>query len=272
MTFANVLKSALFGLAVLGLTVPAMADQLADIKAKGKIETATDMHYAPFDMLDNGTYEGMTKDLFDGVAKEIGVEPVYQDIPWTAELPGLEVKKFDIVIAPVTITPERLERYAFTLPIADATVALVRAAANTELKNPEDIKGKTVGVQQGTAQFKQLQAFGDQIGGGNVKDYGTTDEAYADLAAGRLDAVAGSLPNLTYLVKSRPETFAMFDKATFGQPTYFAWVARKDADSESFVKAINDAMLKMTDDGRIKAIQEKWLGTYTELPREVPTK
>jgi polar amino acid transport system substrate-binding protein len=64
----------------------------------------------------------------------------------------------------------------------------------------------------------------------------------------------------------------MFDKATFGQPTYFAWVARKDADSESFVKAINDAMLKMTDDGRIKAIQEKWLGTYTELPREVPTK
>ena len=49
-------------------------------------------------------------------------------------------------------------------------------------------------------------------------------------------------------------------------------MARKDADSESFVKAINDAMLKMTDDGRIKAIQEKWLGTYTELPREVPTK
>ena len=135
-----------------------------------------------------------------------------------------------------------------------------------------DHHGRAVGVQQGTAQFKQLQAFGDKLGGVNVKEYGTTDEAYADLAAGRLDAVAGSLPNLTYLVKSRPETFAMFDKATFGQPTYFAWVARKDADSESFVKAINDAMLKMTDDGRIKAIQEKWLGTYTELPREVPTK
>ncbi|MHA6643520.1 transporter substrate-binding domain-containing protein [Mesorhizobium sp. A623] len=272
MKFSNTLKSALFGLAALGLAVPAMADQLSDIKAAGKIVTATDMHYAPFDVLNNGTYEGMTKDLFDGVAKELGVEPVYQDIPWTAELPGLEVKKFDIVIAPVTITPERLERYNFTLPIADATVALVRATANTEMKKPEDIKGKTVGVQQGTAQFKQLQAFGDTLGGVDVKEYGTTDEAYADLAAGRLDAVAGSLPNLGYLVKSRPETFAMFDSATFGQPTYFAWVARKDADSESFVKAINDAVLKMTDDGRIKAIQEKWLGSYTELPREVPTK
>jgi polar amino acid transport system substrate-binding protein len=272
MTFSRTLQTALFGLAVLGLTVPALADQLSDIKAAGKIATATDMHYAPFDMLVDGTYEGMTKDLFDGVAKEIGVEPVYQDIPWTAELPGLEVKKFDIVIAPVTITPERLERYAFSLPIADATVALVHAANNTELKKPEDIKGKTVGVQQGTAQFRQLEAFGKELGGVNIKEYGTTDEAYADLAAGRLDAVAGSLPNLAYLVKNRPETFAMFEPAAFGKPTYFAWVARKDADSESFVKAVNDALLKMTDDGRIKTIQEKWLGKYTELPREVPTK
>ncbi len=267
MSFRMSLKAAAISLIALGTA--AQADQLADIKAAGKIVTATDMHYAPFDMLSNGTYEGMTKDLFDEVSKEIGVEPVYQDIPWTAELPGLEVKKFDIVIAPVTITPERLERYTFTLPIADATVSLVKAA-NSDLKKPEDIKGKTVGVQQGTAQFKQLQAYGESLGGVDVKEYGTTDEAYADLVAGRLDAVAGSLPNLTYLVKNRPESFALFEPAQFGQPTYFAWVLRKDADSDSFAKAINDALLKMTDDGRVKAIQEKWLGSYTELPREVP--
>jgi len=272
MTLSKTLKSMLFGVAALALAGPALADQLADIKAAGKIVTATDMHYAPFDMLIDGTYDGMTKDLFDGVSKELGVEPVYQDIPWTAELPGLEVKKFDIVIAPVTITPERLERYAFSLPIADATVSLVKAAGNKDLNKPEDIKGKTVGVQQGTAQFRQLEAYGKELGGVTVKEYGTTDEAYADLAAGRLDAVAGSLPNLTYLVKNRPESFALFEPASFGQPTYFAWVARKDADSDSFVKAVNDALLKMTDDGRIKAIQEKWLGAYTELPREVPTK
>ncbi|WP_397244521.1 ABC transporter substrate-binding protein [Paracoccus mutanolyticus] len=142
---------------------------------------------------------------------------------------------------------------------------------SSDLTKPEDIKGKTVGVQQGTAQFKQLQTFGESLGGVTIKEYGTTDEAYADLAAGRLDAVAGSLPNLTYLVKNRPETFALFEPAKFGEPKYFAWVLREDADSESFAKAINDAILKMTDDGRVKAIQEKWLGTYTELPREVPT-
>ncbi|MCX8509226.1 MAG: transporter substrate-binding domain-containing protein [Rhodobacteraceae bacterium] len=270
MTLTKTMKAALFGFAVLGLSLPAAADQLADVKAAGKIVTATDMHYAPFDMLTDGTYEGMTKDLFDEVTKELGVSPVYQDIPWEAELPGLEVKKFDIIIAPVTITAERLDRYGFSLPIADATVGLIRAAGNDAIKVPEDVKGKTVGVQQGTAQAKQLAAFGDKIGGITIKEYGTTDEAYADLAAGRLDAVAGSLPNLSYLVKQRGDTFALLDKPTFGEPKYFAWVLRKDADSTALVDAINAALLKMTDDGRIKAIQEKWLGVYTPLPREVP--
>ncbi len=257
-------------LALGALAGAAAADQLADIKAAGKITTATDMHYAPFDMLVDGTYQGMTKDLFDEVAKEIGVEPVYQDLPWTAQLPGLEVGKFDIVIAPVTITPERLERYTFTLPIADATVGLVRAASNTEIKKPEDIAGKTVGVQQGTAQFAQLQAFGEKLGGVTIKEYGTTDEAYADLAVGRLDAVAGSGPNLAYLVKQRGDVVALTDPATFGEPKYFAWVLQKDEASASFAQAIDDALAKMTADGRVKAIQETWLGSYTELPREVP--
>lgn len=271
MTFRTSLKAALLGLAGLGLaTTTAAADQLADVKAAGKIVTATDMHYAPFDMLIDGVYQGMTKDLFDEVSKELGVEPVYQDLPWTAQLPGLEVGKFDIVIAPVTITPERLERYTFTLPIADATVGLVKAKSNDEITKPEDIAGKTVGVQQGTAQFRQLQAYGEELGGVDIKEYGTTDEAYADLATGRLDAVAGSSPNLAYLVKQRGDVFALLEPATFGEPKYFAWVLQKGEDSGSLAQAIDAALLKMTEDGRVKAIQEKWLGGYTELPREVP--
>lgn len=273
MTIARTVKATLVGLAVMGLAATtAFADRLDNVKAAGKIVTATDMHYAPFDMVTNGTYEGMTKDLFDGVSQALGVTPVYQDLPWTSQLPGLEVGKFDIVIAPVTITPERLERYAFSLPIADATVGIVKAAANKDINKPEDIKGKTVGVQQGTAQFRQLEAFGKKIGGVTIKEYGTTDEAYADLAAGRLDAVAGSAPNLAYLVKQRGDVFAMPEVSTFGEPKYFAWVLQKGDDSAKLVAAINDALKKMTEDGRVKTIQEKWLGAYTKLPLEVPTK
>ena len=272
MTIRSTMRAAILGLAAIGLSgLAAQADQLADVKAAGKISLATDMHYAPFDMLNNGTYEGLTKDLFDEVAKDLGVTPEYQDVPWPAELPGLEVGKFDMIVAPVTITPERLERYSFTLPIADATVGLVRAAGNDGVQKPEDIKGKTVGVQAGTAQEKQLTAYGETLGGVTVKGYGTADEAYADLAAGRLDAVAGSAPNLAYLVKQRGDSFATVSP-NFGEPKYFAWVARKGDESASLVAAINESLLKMQDDGRMTAIQEKWLGAKMDLPREPVTK
>ena len=151
----------------------------------------------------------------------------YPPPPGASELPGLEVGKFDIVIAPVTVTAERLERYTFTPPIADATVSLVKAASNKDLTKPEDIKGKTVGIQKGTAQEKQLEAYAEKLGGFDIKGYGSPDEAYADLAAGRLDAVAGSAPNLAYLAKTRPDVFETI-QPPFGEPKYFAWVTRKE--------------------------------------------
>ena len=191
MTFSKMLTSALAGVALLALAGPASADQLADIKAAGKIVTSVDMHFTPFGMVVDGKYEGLNKDLFDEVAKELGVEPVYQDIPWPAQLPGMEVKKFDIVTTAAAITPERLERYAFTLPVVYAPVGLIRAAGNNDIRKPEDIKGKVAGAIQGSTQAKKLRAFSDEIGGVDIREYGTIDEAYADLVAGRLDAMRG---------------------------------------------------------------------------------
>lgn len=268
MTFRFPLKSAAIGLAALAFgACAAFADQLDDIKKAGKIVAATEMHYAPFDMLKDGKYEGFDRDLFDEVAKEMGVTPEYQDLPWTSILPGLEVKKFDFVLAPVTYTKERAARYGFTRPISDATVALVQKKGGA-LTKPEDIKGKTVGVQKGTAQQKQLQAYAEKIGGATVKEYGTPDEAYADLAAGRLDAVAGSAPNLAYLAKTRPDQFATVSPP-FGQPTYFGWVARK-GDGDTLIAAVDAALDKIAKDGRMKKIQEKWFGVAAELPAKMP--
>ena len=103
---------------------------------------------------------------------------------------------------------------------------------------------------RGPRSSSSCEAFGNKLGGVSIKEYGTTDEAYADLAAGRLDAVAGSMPNLAYLVKTPSRNLRDGRALQVRQPTLFSWVLRKDADSESFAKAINDAMLKMTDDGR----------------------
>mgnify|MGYP002651635208 CR=1 FL=1 len=90
----------------------------------------------------------------------------------------------------------------------------------------------------------------------------------ADLAAGRLDAVAGSAPNLAYLAKTRPDAFETV-QPPFGEPKYFAWVTRKEG-SESLIAAIDAALVKIQDDGRLAAMQQKWFGVTTALPKEMP--
>jgi polar amino acid transport system substrate-binding protein len=269
------LKNKILGLAA-ALTLTALAapqasaDQLADIKAKGKIVAATEMHFPPFDILNEGKYEGICKDLFDEVAKELGVKAEYLDLPWQSILPGLEAKKFDIVNAPVTITAERVKRYAFTLPMGNATVAMVKKAGDDTIKKPEDLAGKAAGSQKGSAQLDQLKAFSAKLPKPvDVREYVNQDEALADLAAGRIQAVANSMPLMGYAAKQRPETFALV-MPPFGDPKYFAWVARKDDDSKSLVEAINKALLKMHEDGRLAKINEKWLGASPELPTTMP--
>ena len=157
------------------------------------------MQFPPFDISDNGIYKGVDRDLIDAVGKEMGVKVTYLDLPWTSVLPGLEAKKFDLCIAPVTITKERMKRYAFTVPIADATAALMKRADDKSIMKPEDIAGKTVGGQKGTSQLAQLKEFAAKLPKPvEVKEYVDNNQSYADLAAGRIDASVNSLPNLAY--------------------------------------------------------------------------
>src|SRR5271168_702668 len=245
--------------AFFGATRGTLADDtLAKIKMRDELTTATEMQFPPFDISDNGVYKGLDRDLVDAVAKELGVQVSYLDLPWTSVLPGLEAKKFDLVIAPVTITKERMKRYAFSLPIADATAALMKRANDSSIMKPEDIAGKTVGGQKGTSQVEQLKAFAAKLPKPvEVKEYVDNNQASADLAAGRVDATVNSLPNLAYAAQLRPDTFAVVTPP-FGQPTYFSWVGRHD--DATLMDAVNAALVKIEGDGGMAAIQKKWFG------------
>jgi len=269
-----VLKAGLAGAAgVAGLSgAPrrAMADTLAEVKQRGELVVATEMEFPPFDFLVNNVYTGVDRELIDEVGKELGVKVKYLDLPWTSVLPGLEAKKFDFVIAPVTITIERMKRYSFTVPIADATAAMMKRAGDNSIQKPEDIAGKTVGGQKGTAQLAQLQDWAKTLPKPvTVKEYVDNNQSYADLAAGRLDASVNSLPNLAYAAAQRSDTFAVV-LPPFGQATYFSWVGRIAPEDKSLTDAISAALVKMDNDGRMAAIQKKWFGQAVALPKTIP--
>ncbi len=243
-------------------------DTLAEIKKRGELVVATEMQFPPFDISDNGTYKGVDRELIDAVAKELGVKVSYLDLPWTSVLPGLEAKKFDLCIAPVTITKERMKRYLFTVPIADATAALMKRADDKSIAKPQDIAGKTVGGQKGTSQLEQLKAFSAKLPKPiEIKEYVDNNQSYADLAAGRIDAAVNSLPNLAYAAAQRSDTFAVVLPA-FGQPTYFSWVGRLD--DATLIDAVNAAIVKTEVDGTMAKIQKEWFGQTMDLPKTVP--
>jgi len=250
------------------------ADLLDRIKQKSEIVVGTEARYPPFEYVDNGKIVGYGVDLFENVMKALpGVKVTRLDLPFQGLLPGLQSNKFDAIITAVTETKQRYDTYRLSLPIADASFAYVKRKGDTSLNKPEDLSGKSVGTQAGSAQLKATEAFSAQLKAkglvpiSNIQTYVDFNEAYADLAAGRTDAVVNSLPNLLYLQKQRGDVFETV-QTTFGAPTYFSWVFRKDDDSKSLADLIDNQFRKLAADGTTTKLQEKWFGFTMKLPTD----
>lgn len=248
---------------------PAAAqDALAEIKKRGTITVGTEFQFAPFEFLQGDKPVGFDVDLFDLIAKDLGVEVKWVDLPWVSVLPGLEAKKYDMVVAGTTMSKARLDRYDMTLPIGDATVALVTRADNAAITKPADIEGKPVGGTKGSMQLQTLQDYVKTLPGGvpDLKVYIGSTNLYADVAAGRIDAASGSLPNLFYLQKTQPSFKVILPP--FGPPAYLAWVLRKGDDSKTLLDAVNAEIRKFDENGKISELQIKWFGNEMKLPTE----
>jgi len=268
--FASVVLTVLFAAA---MPAPVRADVLNTIKQRGQITVATEARFAPFESVENGKIVGFGSDLLAEIMTKLpGVRVEQLDLPWQGILPGLAAGKFDFVATSVTLTKERAERYAFTVPFAEATVALVVRKGGAVAK-PEDIAGKVVGSQAGSGQLQALRDYDARLkreggrGIGEIKEYVDFDQAYADLGAGRIQAVAQSLANLAPLVKQRSDVFAIV-QPTIGPVTYFAWAGRKDADSVSLVRFFSDGLAALNRSGRMAELQRKWFGFTMDVPAD----
>ena len=250
--------------------VVAHADLLDEIKERGELIVGTEARFPPFEFVEDGEIVGYSTDIMEHVMEALpGVKLTRLDLPWQGILPGLAAAKFDYVVTSVTVTKERYEKYALSLPIADATMALVKRKGDDAIMAPADIAGHAVGSQAGSAQLQALEAFVEELPGGvkQIKTYVDFNEAFADLAAGRISAVCNSLPNLLELVRARPDTFELV-LPTFGPKKYFSWAGRKDADSASLVAFMDEQLAMLNESGVLTELQEKWFGGPMDLPSD----
>jgi polar amino acid transport system substrate-binding protein len=117
-----VLASALVAVSVPNVGSAGLMD---DIRKRGEIVIATEAAYAPFEFVEGGKIVGYGSDVLALLMKDIeqqGIKVKQLDLPWPGVLPGLLAGKYDFVATAVTITDERVKKFAFTVPIAEATM------------------------------------------------------------------------------------------------------------------------------------------------------
>ncbi len=248
-----------FGKALACITMIAVAVCFAGPVAAGdwdKVRIGTEGAYPPFNFVDkNGNLKGFDIDIAKALCEEMGVEYEFVIQDWDGIIPGLLAKKYDCIIASMSITEERKQKVDFTKKYYQTPARFVaEKGADIEISK-EGLKGKTVGVQRATIHENFLRdRFGDAV---DIKSYATQDEANMDLASGRVDLV---IADATVLLGGFLETEA-------GEG--YEFIGPGFTDEQWFGEGIGIALRKEDDDLRkmfneaIQAIRDK--GIYQKI-------
>ena len=245
------------------------------------IKIGTEGAYPPWNSKDaSGKLIGFEVELAWTLCRYIGKQCKIVEQDWDGMIPALLMRKFDAIMAGMSITDERLKTINFSQGYADevAQLAVMKGsdlegmdtpsginlsigggAVNKALKTIEGaLAGKTVCVQTATIHQNFLDS-GD-VGKVNVRTYKTQDEVNLDLASGRCDAaLAAAVAFSDYAEKSgKPVvlTGPTFSGGAFGNGVGVG--IRKD-DTE-LLNAFNKAIDKARKNGDISRIATKWFG------------
>ncbi|MET4695106.1 lysine/arginine/ornithine ABC transporter substrate-binding protein [Endozoicomonas lisbonensis] len=172
----------------IAVTTGALALGSLQVQAAETIRFGTEATYPPFEFLDeNNELTGFDIDLAKAICTEIKAECTFNNQPFDSLIPSLRYRRFDAVIAGMDITPARQKQVDFSMPYFENSASFV-AAKTKPFKSADDLKGKAVGVQNGsTFQTYMIDKFEKQ--GVTIRPYETIQNAFLDMTNGRVDAV-----------------------------------------------------------------------------------
>jgi polar amino acid transport system substrate-binding protein len=156
--------------------------------------------YPPFASPDaSGKWSGWEMDMIEALCTEAKLQCEVTMTAWDGLIPALNSKKIDAIINSMSITDERKKSIDFSDKYYNTPTGIIGSKDAKFDATPEGLKGKIIGVQVSTVHEAYAKKhFGSTAA--EIKIYQTQDEAQADLAAGRIDAVqADSLSLNTYL-------------------------------------------------------------------------
>lgn len=228
------------------------ADLLDEVKARGTLRIACEGTYPPFNFKDaKGQLTGFDVEIAQAIAARMGVKPEFTTTEWSGILAGLQAGKYDVIVNQVAATDKRRETFDFSEPyVISYPQLIVRANDTRQLATPADLKGKKIGVGQGSNYAELAKS----IEGAEVRTYPGAPEYLQDLASNRIDVAINDSLLIPYLRdKTRLPVKA---GAPIGKPESNAIPFRKG--SPKFKQAIDQALQALKADGTYARISNKW--------------
>ena len=236
------------------------ADLLDDVKSRGTLRIGLEGTYPPFNYKDDkGQLAGFDVDIAKAIAAKLGVKPEFTTTEWSGILAGLQAGKFDVIVNQVAATDKRRETFDFSEPyVISYPQLIVRTSETRKLDAPADLKGKKIGVGQGSNYAELAKG----IEGAEVRTYPGAPEYLQDLATGRIDVAINDSLLIPYL---RDKTkLPVKAGAPIGKPESNAIPFRKG--SPKFKQALDKALEELKADGSYAKISTKWFDRDVSKP------
>ena len=183
----------------------------ASAEAADKLRIGTEGAYPPFNQIDpNGKLIGFDIDIAAALCNEMQAECEFVTPGLGRHHPGLLAKKYDAIVASMSITEERQEGGRLHRPLLFQQAPATWRPKGSDI-DPKNLKGKAVGAQRATISASYLEDnLGDEV---DIKLYDTQENAYLDLESGRIDVVLADMLVTTNGCKRAPARIRVHRRA-----------------------------------------------------------
>ncbi|MFA1822609.1 transporter substrate-binding domain-containing protein [Virgibacillus oceani] len=235
-------------------------DSFEEIKDSGVLRVGFEGTYRPFNFLDeNEEYTGFDVDIANELTERLGVEAEFVSTSWDSLIGGLNSDRFDVIIAQMTITEERMESVDFTDPYVMTGSVLITREDTDDISQLEDISGRRVGTAAGST----FEDVANSVDGADLTLYESINEYLQDLLNGRLDVIINDQLLISYNIQEEDLPIKIASDILNEDEIAMA----VDKGKEELVEKLNEELANIMEDGTYEEIYRKWFDSEPLINR-----
>jgi polar amino acid transport system substrate-binding protein len=225
---------------------------------KTTLVMATNAAFPPYEYKEGDNFAGIDIEIAQAIADKLGMTLEIKDVEFGSIVGGVQTGKFDMGIAGMTVTDERLESVNFSTSYATG-IQVVIVTEDSAIESLDDLKGDgsmKFGVQQDTTGdiYASASVEEDGYGADNVIRYKTGADAVQALKTGKVQAVIIDNEPAKAFVEGNKGLKIM--DATYVEEDYAIAIAKTNTE---LLDKINKALAELEDEGKIAEIVEKYI-------------